>query len=121
MNERKIPRKDRKLSPKDVVCEKHFSNQFVIREIETSTYWTDFPYNKKIRLRRVIDTQSERKTTHTTTLATQTMNKAQHHSCLEPLIWHEWHAFISAVVSYHKTRSRTPNICDSVCVGMTLL
>ncbi|KAJ8912132.1 hypothetical protein NQ315_013221 [Exocentrus adspersus] len=46
MNERKIPRKDRKLSPKDVVCEKHFSNQFVIREIETSTYWVSTTRNE---------------------------------------------------------------------------
>lgn len=34
----KIPRKDKKLTSKDAVCEKHFLPEYIIRELRTEVY-----------------------------------------------------------------------------------
>lgn len=34
----KIPRTDRNLTERDYVCEKHFSQSFIIKEVNTETY-----------------------------------------------------------------------------------
>lgn len=43
--QRRIPRNDRQLTKQDFVCEKHFSQQFVIREIKNDLWTVGFNDN----------------------------------------------------------------------------
>jgi hypothetical protein len=56
--QKRIPRNDRNLTEKDVVCEKHFMPEYVIREIKTPEYSVSTNLYKLINTKIVIITST---------------------------------------------------------------